>query len=107
MALREGPAGECDAPGEWTRTGVTHDDKQPTTPETPATQAAHDEPVTGASIAGEPAAPNAEQAIEGDKTPPEPDTTVGTGTSIALGCIAGTIILIFIGLVFLGITALF
>lgn len=82
---------------------MTHDDKQPTTPET---QMTHDEPVTGASVAGEPAAPNAEAAIEGKETPPEPDTTVGTGTSIALGCIAGTVILIFIGLVFLAITAL-
>lgn len=31
------------------------------------------------------------------------DTTVGTGTSIALGCIAGTLLLVVIGLIFLGI----
>ena len=35
------------------------------------------------------------------------DDTVGTGTSIALGCIAGTIVLIIIGLIFVGIAALF
>lgn len=29
------------------------------------------------------------------------DATVGTGTSIALGCIAGTVLLVIIGLVFL------
>lgn len=86
---------------------MTHDDKQPTTPETPETQKAHEEPVTGAAIAGEPAAPNADQAIESDASPAEPEATVGTGTSIALGCIAGTVILIFIGLVFLAVTALF
>lgn len=31
------------------------------------------------------------------------DDTVGTGTSIALGCIAGTLLLVVIGLIFLGI----
>lgn len=34
------------------------------------------------------------------------DSTVGTGTSIALGCVFGTIVLIVIGLIFLGIVAL-
>ena len=33
--------------------------------------------------------------------------TIGTGTSIALGCVAGTIVLIVIGLIYLGIAALF
>lgn len=37
----------------------------------------------------------------------DPDDTVGTGTSIALGCIAGTILLIIIGLIFVAIAALF
>lgn len=86
---------------------MTHDDKRPTNPETAETHDAHEEPVAGASIAGEPAAPNADEAIEGDGSPAQSDVTVGTGTSIALGCIAGTIILIFIGLVFLAITSLF
>jgi hypothetical protein len=35
-----------------------------------------------------------------DPTAPD-DQTVGTGTSIALGCIAGTILLVIIGLIFL------
>jgi hypothetical protein len=38
--------------------------------------------------------------------PVEDESTVGTGTSIALGCVAGTILLIIIGLVVLGIVAL-
>lgn len=33
--------------------------------------------------------------------PQAPGDTVGTGTSIALGCIAGTLLLVVIGLVFL------
>jgi predicted lipid-binding transport protein (Tim44 family) len=36
----------------------------------------------------------------------DPDDTVGTGTSIALGCIAGTLLLIVIGLIFVGILAI-
>lgn len=36
----------------------------------------------------------------------DPDDTVGTGTSIALGCIAGTLLLIVIGLIFIGILAI-
>lgn len=35
------------------------------------------------------------------------DETVGTGTSLALGCIAGTVLLILIGLIFIAIAALF
>ncbi len=34
------------------------------------------------------------------------ETTVGTGTSIALGCVFGTIVLIVIGLIFLVIASL-
>lgn len=34
------------------------------------------------------------------------DSTVGTGTSIALGCVVGTIVLILFGLIFLGIVTL-
>jgi predicted lipid-binding transport protein (Tim44 family) len=49
----------------------------------------------------DPAAPAA-PAREAD-----PDDTVGTGTSIALGCIAGTLLLIVIGLIFVGLLAVF
>jgi hypothetical protein len=35
------------------------------------------------------------------------DVTVGTGSVIALGCIAGTVLLILIGLLFIGLTMLF
>jgi hypothetical protein len=46
-------------------------------------------------------------AVQHPETPPaESESTVGTGTSIALGCIAGTIVLIIFGLIFLGIVAL-
>lgn len=34
------------------------------------------------------------------------DQTVGTGSAIALGCIAGTILLIVLGLLFLAVVAL-
>jgi hypothetical protein len=46
--------------------------------------------------------PTVEPASPGDT-----DSTVGTGTSIALGCVVGTIVLIVFGLIFLGIVALF
>ncbi|HEV2073921.1 MAG TPA: hypothetical protein VGR29_09795 [Thermomicrobiales bacterium] len=36
----------------------------------------------------------------------DPSETVGTGTSIALGCVAGTILLIVFGLIFLALLAL-
>ena len=45
--------------------------------------------------------------VEAPAAPPvEDESTVGTGTSIALGCVAGTILLIIIGLVVIGIVAL-
>jgi len=47
--------------------------------------------------AGQPKAPD---QPEGD------ESTIGTGTSIALGCIAGTLLLIVIGLIYLAIVAL-
>ncbi len=37
--------------------------------------------------------------------PEDPDATVGTGSAIALGCIAATLLLIVVGLVFLAIVA--
>jgi hypothetical protein len=39
--------------------------------------------------------------------PVDDDVTVGTGSVIALGCIAGTLLLIVIGLLFIGITVIF
>lgn len=39
--------------------------------------------------------------------PPADAPTIGTGTSIALGCVAGTIVLIVIGLIYILIAALF
>lgn len=36
----------------------------------------------------------------------DPGSTIGTGTSLALGCVAGTILLIVIGLIYLGLVAL-
>lgn len=35
------------------------------------------------------------------------ESTIGTGTSMALGCIAGTVVLIAVGLLFLFISTLF
>jgi hypothetical protein len=37
----------------------------------------------------------------GESQPEAAEPTIGTGTSIALGCVAGTVLLIVIGLVFL------
>ena len=37
---------------------------------------------------------------------PEEESTVGTGTSMALGCIAGTVVLIIFGLLFLALSRL-
>lgn len=67
----------------------THIDPQPEeSPETLATQ---------------PGEPEAEASPE---TPQEPESTIGTGTSMALGCIAGTVLLIGFGLLFLFISTL-
>jgi hypothetical protein len=57
-------------------------------------------PETGASV--EKAAPATPEAPAVDD-----DVTVGTGSVIALGCIAGTLLLIVIGLLFIGITVIF
>ncbi len=55
-------------------------------------------------------APNAKDGAPaaGPVSPSDTDRseTVGTGTSIALGCVAGTILLIVFGLVFLALLAL-
>lgn len=44
--------------------------------------------------------------VEAGHPPTEDESTVGTGTSIALGCIAATLLLIVFALVMLGIMAL-
>ena len=49
---------------------------------------------------------SAPEATPDAATPATDDTTVGTGSVIALGCIAGTLLLILIGLLYLGITVL-
>jgi hypothetical protein len=57
--------------------------------------------VTEPTVVREDEAPKSDNAPDTDG-----DTTVGTGTSIALGCIAATVLLIVIGLVFLGVVLL-
>ena len=47
------------------------------------------------------------QAPTVTSAPRADDDTVGTGSVIALGCIAGTVLLILIGLLYLGITIAF
>lgn len=44
---------------------------------------------------------------EAAATPGEDESTIGTGTSMALGCIAGTIVLIGVGLLFFFISTFF
>jgi len=48
------------------------------------------------------------EATEGTEARPVPADapTIGTGTSLALGCIAGTVLLILIGLLYILIAAL-
>lgn len=58
----------------------------------------------GEDVVSPPDSP-AEPPVE--TTNPALGDTVGTGTSIAIGCIAGTVLLIIIGLIFVGIAALF
>lgn len=43
---------------------------------------------------------------ETPETPSEDESTIGTGTSMALGCIAGTVVLIGFGLLFLFLSTL-
>ncbi len=59
------------------------------------------EPEAGAPLAAEPESPPATKAAADAD-----DATVGTGSVIALGCIAGTVLLIIIGLIFIGIVAI-
>lgn len=66
----------------------------------------HPQPTSDAEHGRPPVPANAPDIVsdpDGQDTPPQPalGDTVGTGTSIALGCIAGTLLLVVIGLVFL------
>lgn len=51
------------------------------------------------------AEPESTPAVDPSKTQEE-ESTIGTGTSMALGCIAGTVLLIAFGLLFLFISTL-
>lgn len=51
-------------------------------------------------------APAASEPETGSAPPDDPASTIGTGTSLALGCVAATIVLIVIGLIYLGLAAL-
>lgn len=73
------------------------DSAKPVAPKLPGSL----EPPAENDALGEPAA--AAGAIPAAR---DPDETVGTGSAIAIGCIAATLLLIVIGLVFLGIIAL-
>lgn len=53
-----------------------------------------------------PAATDTAVATESERQPAE-ETTIGTGTSIALGCVAGTVLLVIIGLLFLLVVVVF
>lgn len=68
---------------------MSQDETQSTTPQ----------PEGGDTPAGQPAA--AGTGAEDDAA-----STIGTGTSLALGCIAGTLLLIVIGLIYLAVVAL-
>ena len=57
-------------------------------------------PPVGANLDSPAPAPTAKPPAADD------ESTVGTGTSIALGCVAGTIVLIIFGLIFIGIVML-
>lgn len=47
------------------------------------------------------AEPESKESTEATAPSPEEESTIGTGTSMALGCIAGTAVLIVFGLLFL------
>ncbi len=64
----------------------------------PETEFAQEPEVTTAS---EPVDSKPEAAAE------DPESTIGTGTSMALGCVAGTVVLIGFGLLFLFLSTLF
>lgn len=55
--------------------------------------------------ASQPSGPVSASA-ETTRQPEAEDATIGTGTSLALGCVAGTILLIVIGLIYIVILAL-
>lgn len=53
-----------------------------------------------------PASPEASGENHPDERKPAVGETVGTGTSIALGCVAATVLLVLIGVVFLVVVML-
>jgi hypothetical protein len=59
-------------------------------------------PVAQGTGTGTPALPEQSAAAE----PVAEESTIGTGTSMALGCIAGTVVLIIFGLLFLFLSTL-
>lgn len=94
------------------RERVSQDDRQPTSnagesPEPEVTAPATDESIPNLTLAEVTPSTSSDTGAPDPKGDENPDDTVGTGTSIALGCVAGTILLIIIGLIFLGIAALF
>lgn len=53
------------------------------------------------------AEPESKEPVKaGSPEAPADESTIGTGTSMALGCIAGTVLLIVFGLIFLFISTL-
>lgn len=62
---------------------------------------------TDAAPADIPTAPTPQEETVSGADASADDVTVGTGSVIALGCIAGTVLLILIGLLFIGLTMLF
>lgn len=60
-------------------------------------------PVAQGVGTGTPALPEQPVATE----TPSDESTIGTGTSMALGCVAGTVVLIIFGLLFLFLSTLF
>jgi hypothetical protein len=57
-------------------------------------------------MSGDSVAPDTAVPVAAAEPAKDDESTVGTGTSIALGCIAGTVILIVIGLIVIGLIAL-
>lgn len=70
---------------------MSHQDETPRRDEPSIEQAPPETPII--------AAPEGQSAAEGP--------TIGTGTSLALGCVAGTVLLIVIGLIYILIASFF
>ncbi len=64
-------------------------------------------PVTPSTELGIPDDSQTLRAADRETTPADdPDQTVGTGSAIALGCIAATLLLIVLGVIFLAVVAM-